>query len=70
MPHRWLHFAAYSAQVSLLSSENRRLDEDLTTTKEYCKKIETRLVHGSNGQVSAVVQQTSCLVLFAFTSPT
>ncbi len=39
--------------LSTLASENRRIDEELSKTKDYSKKIETKLVHGAGGQVRA-----------------
>jgi predicted RNase H-like nuclease (RuvC/YqgF family) len=44
--------SVYCFQVTGLGSENRRLSDELQTSKDYVKKLESKLVHGSSGQVS------------------
>ncbi len=57
------------ASPSALSSENRRMDEELTKVKDYSKKIETKLVHGAGGQVNPLSACTLALIHSPTTRP-
>lgn len=44
-------------QAASVNADNRRLSEELQATKDYCKKVESKLVYGSNGQVDASLRR-------------